>query len=64
MANYYCDPTWHDGSTTVKAKFLIMPSPRERHLGGFATCETHAGAALSVMLFKTKTVTVHEVSNE
>jgi hypothetical protein len=65
MTSYYCDPFWHDGDKTVVAKFLILPTPIDRHLSlnGYASCELHAGPALSVMLEKVKKVTVHVVNS-
>jgi hypothetical protein len=64
VTSFFCDPAWHDGSTKVEAKFLIQPIPEERmfYLNGYATCEIHAGRALSIMLEKLKSVTVREVN--
>jgi hypothetical protein len=63
---HFCDPAWHDGDTTIKAKFFIQPIPEERmfYLNGYATCELHAGRALRIMLEKLKTVIVREVNKE
>jgi hypothetical protein len=64
--SYFCDPFWHDGDKTVKARFLILPTPMERHLSlnGYACCEMHAGPALRFMLEKVKIVTVRDVGGE
>jgi hypothetical protein len=66
MANFYCEPDWHDGQTTDAVVMIQAPEDADPAImaSAFAACEEHAGRALLVMLARWRMVRVREVHNE